>query len=282
VSRQDEKQRLRRRLQDLAISLANKNEWSEAVDINRQILELEEDPTTHNRLGKAFLEMGLYQEALESYQQTLQMSPTNTIARRNMARLETLLSRGNETLSARSQSHQRVDPRIFITEAGKTMVTSLLDVPRGPMLEALASGEKVELSVEGNHVLVTHPDGNIIGRIEPKIGQRLSQLILGGNRYIAAVVQADSRQVRILIREIFQDPSQRSRTSFPGRLVEHEMYDYLATRYEYETDDLLEDEDSRGEPDILPEELSGNDDTEEIGLEDIEKNINEDDDSEEE
>jgi hypothetical protein len=60
------------------------------------------------------------------------------------------------------------------------------------------------------------------------------------------------------------------------------MYDYLATRYEYETDDLLEDEDSRGEPDILPEELSGSDETEEIGLEDIEKNINEDDEAEEE
>jgi hypothetical protein len=199
-----------------------------------------------------------------------------------MARLELLLSRGNENLPMKSDSRQQVDTRIFITEAGKTMVTSLLDVPRGPMLEALASGEKIELIVEGNHVLATHTGGSIIGRIEPKIGQRLSQLILGGNRYIAAVVQADSRQVRILIREIFQDPSQRSRTSFPGRLVEHEMYDYLATRYEYETDDLLEDEDSRGEPDILPEELNGGDETEEIGLEDIEKNINEDDESEEE
>jgi hypothetical protein len=60
------------------------------------------------------------------------------------------------------------------------------------------------------------------------------------------------------------------------------MYDYLATRYEYETDDLLEDEDSRGEPDILSEELNGGNETEEIGLEDIEKNINEDDESEEE
>lgn len=282
MSRQDEKQRLRRRLQDLAVSLANKNEWSEAINTNKQILDLGEDPATHNRLGKAFMEMGLYQESLESYQQTLQMNPTNTIARRNMARLETLLARGSENLPVKSHSRYQVDMRLFITEAGKTMVTSLLDVPRGPMLEALASGDKVELKVEGNHVLATHPEGDIIGRIEPKIGQRLSQLILGGNRYIAAVVQADSRQVRILIRETFQDPSQRSRTSFPGRLVEHEMYDYLATRYEYETDDLLEDEDSRGEPDILPEELSGSDETEEIGLEDIEKNINEDDEAEEE
>lgn len=282
MSRQDEKQRLRRRMQDLAVSLANKNEWNEAVDTNKQILELDEDPTTYNRLGKAYMEMGLYHEALDSYQQTLQMNPTNTIARRSIARIETLLSRGSENLPVKSHSHQRVDMRIFITEAGKTMVTSLLDVPRGPMLEALASGEKVELAVEGNHVLATHPEGAIIGRIEPKIGQRLSQLILGGNRYIAAVVQADSRQVRILIRETFQDPSQRSRTSFPGRLVEHEMYDYLATRYEYETDDLLEDEDSRGEPDILSEELNGGNETEEIGLEDIEKNINEDDESEEE
>jgi tetratricopeptide (TPR) repeat protein len=283
LSRQDEKQRLRRRLQEYAMQLAINNQWEEGLEINRQSLELGEDAQTYNRMGKALLELGKYHEALDAYQQTLRLNPINTIARRNIARLESLLARvdaENETPHNR-ELREQVDLRLFITEAGKTVLTTLLDVPRGAAVEALATGEKVELQVEENRIIVVDAGGNIIGRIEPKIGQRLAQLISGGNRYISAIVQSDPRQVRILIREIYRDPSQQTRTSFPARLIGNNMYEYLTTRYDYATDDLLEEEESPEEVEIMPEEYRSGDDEEEIGLEAIEKNISDDEESEE-
>jgi hypothetical protein len=187
--------------------------------------------------------------------------------------------------SQHDHSHQRptreqVDLRLFITEAGKTMVTPLQDVSRSSTVEELATGERVGLQVDGNHVLVTDVEGEVIGRVEPKIGQRLSQLINGGNRYIAAIVQSDPRQIRILIRETYQHPSQSARTSFPGRLVDASMYEYITTRFDYEAEEMLEDEDSPVDQDMLTEEFSGPEE-QEIGLEDIEKSINDDDNEEE-
>ncbi len=283
MSRQDEKQRLRRRLQEYAMQLAINNQWEEGLEINRQSLELGEDAQTYNRMGKALLELGKYHEALDVYQQTLRINPINTIARRNIARLESLLARvdaENETPHNR-ELREQVDLRLFITEAGKTVLTTLLDVPRGAAVEALATGEKVELQVEENRIIVVDAGSNIIGRIEPKIGQRLAQLISGGNRYISAIVQSDPRQVRILIREIYRDPSQQTRTSFPARLIGNNMYEYLTTRYDYATDDLLEEEEAPEEAEIMPEEYRSGDDEEEIGLEAIEKNISDDEESEE-
>lgn len=280
MAKQDEKQRLRRRLQDHAIYLSTANEWEEAIEVNQQILDLGEDPITYNRLAKAYMERGDVAKAHETYQQTLRLNPTNTIARRNIARLDSLISRGIEQTDNNRQSRRQVDLRLFITEAGKTMLTNLTEVPRTLPVEALASGEKVELKVDGLRVLVHDMDGEPVGQLEPKLGQRLTELINGGNAYIAAVVKSDSRQVRILIREIYQHPSQRNRTSFPGKLIDEKMYEYLSMRYEYETDDIIEEEEAPDVSEMLEEETPGGD-NEEIRLDTIEADISDDDGSEE-
>lgn len=280
MARQDEKQRLRRRLQDYAMQLATTNSWKEAIDVNHQILEMGEDPATYNRLGKAYMEQGRFVESHDAYQQTLRLNPTNTIARRNVARLESLLARGINYDTEEHEARQQVDLRLFITEAGKTRLATLVDVPRSTAVEVLSTGEKVDLVIEERRVVVVDADGDSIGYLEPKIGQRLAELMSGGNRYIAAIAQSDPRQVRILIREIYQDPSQRGRTSFPVRLGEEGSYDYLTIRYDYDTDDLLEEEDVSAVPEALEEELGG-DDEEDIRLDSIESDMS-DDDAEEE
>lgn len=279
MAKQDEKQRLRRRLQDYAIELATANQWLEAVEINQQILELGEDPSTYNRLGKAYLEQGRYAEAFDAYQQTLRLNPTNTIARRNLSRLESLLQHGPNQPHTNRKQRQQVDLRLFITEAGKTMLTILIDIPRSAAVEALTTGEKLELQVEGRRVLVADVEGQVVGRLDPKIGQRLSELITGGNRYIVAVVQSDPRQIRVLIREIYQDPSQSIRTSFPGKLGDG--MNYLTMRYDYDTDELLEDEETPDEPEVELEEFTASDEEEELGLDEIEQDMEEDDNADE-
>jgi tetratricopeptide (TPR) repeat protein len=283
VTKQDERQRLRRRLQDYALQLSSSNRWEEAVEINQQILELGEDPTTYNCLGKAYKEQGLYQDAQQAYQQTLRLNPTNTIARKNLTCLDALM--GLKVHHDHERNNRLpIDLRIFVTEAGKTTVTTLVDVTRSPIVMALSAAEKVELSVSGRNVLVHDMDGEYLGRLEPRIGQRLAELISGGNRYIGVIVQTDTHQVRLLIREVFQDPSQRLRISFPGRLGDTMgLYGYTQSLdYDYGSDEMLDEEETPDEPEETETEYMGNEEEEELGLDTIEKDMGDDDDNIEE
>ncbi len=276
MAKQDEKQRLRRRLQDYAVQLADECNWEEALEINQKVLEIEEDPATYNRMAKALLELGRYQEAHDAYQQTLRLNPTNTIARRNLSRIDTLLQREDWQTVAPRKDFERADQLIFITEAGKTVLTALHDLVDSPAIDVLSSGEKLMLEVEHRAVLLVDQQGQRIGRLEPKLGQRVSELINGGNRYEAVVVQVNAHQVRVLVREVYQDFAMRDRTSFPGSL--NDEMAYLSLRYEYETDDMLDEEEVLEDVEVVEEEFSANEE-EEIGLDQIEKDLGEDDDT---
>ncbi|MGQ9612505.1 MAG: tetratricopeptide repeat protein [Chloroflexus sp.] len=280
LSKQDEKMRIRRRLQEKAIELAALNRWQEAADLNQQLLRVGEDVETYNRLGKALFELGKYADSHHAYQNALRLNSANPIARKNVVRLEALLARGITEAPITRSTRQQVDMRMFITETGRTALTSLVDVQRGPAVDALITGEKVELRVEGKMVYVVDLDGNLIGRIEPKLSHRLVELINGGNRYLAAVVQSDSRNVRILIREVYQDPSQRGRVSFPGKLGEGATILSSLRFDDYE--DVLDEEELVEEPETFDDDFVGSDDEEEIGLDEIDQDIGDDDDSIEE
>ncbi|ABY35622.1 MAG TPA: tetratricopeptide repeat protein [Chloroflexus aurantiacus] len=280
LSKQDEKMRIRRRLQEKAIELAALNRWQEAADLNQQLLRVGEDVETYNRLGKALFELGKYADSHRAYQNALRLNAANPIARKNVARLEALLARGITEAPITRSTRQQVDMRMFITETGRTALTSLVDVQRGPAVDALITGEKVELRVEGKMVYVVDLDGNLIGRIEPKLSHRLVELINGGNRYLAAVVQSDSRNVRILIREVYQDPSQRGRVSFPGKLGEGATILSSLRFDDYE--DVLDEEELVEEPETFDDDFVGSDDEEEIGLDEIDQDIGDDDDNLEE
>ncbi len=280
MSKQDEKMRIRRRLQEKAIELAALNRWQEAAELNQQLLRVGEDVETYNRLGKALFELGKYAESHRAYQNALRLNAANPIARKNVARLESLLARGITEAPITRSTRQQVDMRMFITETGRTALTSLVDVQRGPAVDALITGEKVELRVDGKMVYVFDLDGNLIGRIEPKLSHRLVELMNGGNRYLAAVVQSDSRNVRILIREVYQDPSQRGRVSFPGKLGEGATILSSLRFDDYE--DLLEEEELIEEPETFDEDFVGSDEEEEIGLDEIDQDVADDDDGLEE
>lgn len=282
MTKQDEKLRQRRRLQERAIEMASKNRWEEAVEINQQVLELGEDVDGYNRLGKANFELGRLREAHSAYQNALRLLPANLIARRNAERLDGLLKNNREGIFTDRTNRQIVDLRLFITETGKTAVTALVDVRRGTPTEALVTGEKADLRQDGNNVFVLNTDGEVIGRLEPKLAQRLSRLMAGGNRYAAAIAQMTGNQLRVLIRETYQDPSQRNRISFPGKFGENVLRGYVpGAAYDEYGDDLLEEEERPDEESEVEEEVFGGEE-EELGLDEIEQDIQEDDDMNEE
>ena len=53
--------------------------------------------------------------------------------------------------------------------------------------------------------------------MEVRHALRLAKLMNGGNRYSATVVSADDKKVAVMIREIYQHPSQSGQISFPVR-----------------------------------------------------------------
>jgi len=60
-----------------------------------------------------------------------------------------------------------------------------------------------------------------LGEVEPRQGLRLVQLMQGGNKYDAAILNVEENKVQVLIKEVYQHPSQVGRPSFPVKAEEH-------------------------------------------------------------
>lgn len=205
----DERARLRKQLTDQAVKLAVSSRWEEAVTVNREFLRLfGEEVEGYNRLGKALSEVGQISEARRCYQTALELEPVNTIARRNLDRLA-----GMKDKELAGAAPSQLDTRLFIEETGKSTVATLqaVDPGRSSLLDA---GDVVDLAVQGNAVNVLNTEGDYIGMVEPRVGLRLAKMMTAGNEYTAALVTAIG-DMRVMIRETFQHPSQIGRVSFP-------------------------------------------------------------------
>jgi Tetratricopeptide repeat len=221
----EDRMRLKRQRSEKAIQLAMQNRWQEAVELNRQIIELfPKDVDSHNRLGKALMELAQYADAREAYGEAARLDPTNTIAAKNLSRLATLAEEQAAAGVATAPSPTPVDPRLFIEESGKTAVTDLLDVPPFEAIAALTAGDALELEIKAGVVQLVTPTAQVVGQLEPKIAQRVTRLTEMGNRYSAAITSIDETHVRIIIREAFRHPSMGSRPSFPTQAPEVRPY----------------------------------------------------------
>ncbi|MEX0782992.1 MAG: hypothetical protein WD557_10105 [Dehalococcoidia bacterium] len=215
----EERTRLRKQMTDQAVKLAISSRWDEAAGANREFLKLfGDDPDAFNRLGKSLTELGQINDARSAYGRSLELDHTNTIAKRNLDRLGTL-----EDRAAAAMPPSQLDTRLFVEETGKATVATLQAVSpeRSKLLDA---GDVIELRVEGNAVNALDGHGEYIGMVEPRVGLRLSRLMAGGNRYNAALVTTTG-EMKVMIRETFQDPSQIGKVSFPqARATEVRAY----------------------------------------------------------
>jgi hypothetical protein len=215
VFQAEDRARTKKQRTEAAIQLALQGRWDDAASLNRSIIELfPTDVDAYNRLGKAMTELGRYGEAREAYQKTLEIDPLNTIARKNLSRLATL---GEE--AAPRPPTQKLSPQMFIEETGKTGVTILLR-PNMEVAARMTAGDQVELVRENGTLSVKSIQGEFVGEVEPRLGQRLMKLMDGGNQYVAAISGLDDTKVRVLVRETFQHPSQAGKLSFPPAVTE--------------------------------------------------------------
>ncbi|MEX0749779.1 MAG: tetratricopeptide repeat protein [Dehalococcoidia bacterium] len=207
---QDKARNRRQQLAKQAIEFAMQSRWEDAIATNRTIIaSFPDEQGAFNRLGKALTETGKIKEAREAYQRALELDPSNAIAKKNLDRLSQMKGK------TEPDKAQQVDTSLFIEEMGKTGVTSLRPQSM-KLLTTLSAGDEVALKPVGNRLTVETMAGDYVSDVEPKLALRLTKLMDGGNKYAAAVAGVTPDNVRVIIKETFQHPTQVGRLSFPA------------------------------------------------------------------
>ena len=229
---------------DDAVQLAIAGKWDDAVRLNKFIIDsFGADEETQNRLGKALSELGKLKDAKSAYEGALKINPMNSIAKKNAARINTLLHQ-KEGLKV---GGTRVDLNLFVEEMGKTIITNL-ENSASDICSKVAAGDVAELKIEGDGIAAETSRGVRLGLLEAKLARRLIKFMRGGNRYQAGVTSCDGNTVKLIVRETYQDPHFAGKPSFPMRRkreVEFRPYtkESLLAR---EVEVFAEDEDEEG------------------------------------
>jgi hypothetical protein len=183
--------------------------------------------------------MGDLATAREHYQNALALDPTNRVAERNIDRLRLLLSQAGDK-SGDAVSSEKAPVGIFVEETGKTGFAYLVDLANPRQLAHVNPGDAVELVPEGGRL---RADANkvSIGTVEPRVAARLLKLIADGNRYSAGITSLGDKDVRLIIREVFQDPRNYGKVSFPTAAKASDLRPYTKGTLVREELDLEEE-----------------------------------------
>jgi hypothetical protein len=235
---------------DEAIEVALASKWADAVELNRAILDrFGPDEETLNRLGKAYTELGRLDDALSAYEGTLKVNPLNQIAQKNMAKLRAWRDRKEQVPTGQAQ----VDVDAFIEEMGKSVLTGLHVHTEGDPCSKVTGGEPVKLIIAGDTLNVESVRGVALGHVEHAMGRRLIKFIQGGNKYAGAVASCEGNNIKIIIRETYQDPKFVGKPSFPIKRGRDEFRPYAKESLITRTVDVEDQEEEAPEG----EELEG-------------------------
>jgi tetratricopeptide (TPR) repeat protein len=245
VFQAEDRTKAKRQQADLAIRAALEGRWSEAAELNETIVgAFPADVDALNRLGKAYTELGKYDDARKAYKKTLKLDTLNAIARKNLSKLDSL-DKAPKKMKKRAAG-QKLAPHMFIEETGKTGNTVLIR-PTMKIAVQMSPGDQAKLRKDKRGGLfVDTMDGEQLGEIEPRLAQRLSKLVDTGNEYVAAVSSVSDQGVRVFIRETFQDASNVGKLSFPPSVSEpaESVRPYVKTRLLRRDEPLYGDEEA--------------------------------------
>lgn len=211
-------------LRDQAIEAALKQDWQEALRINKSILQTTpDDIETKNRLAKSYCELGNILKAKKTYEEVLKIDAYNQIALKNVK----LLSKINGTSSLRKtngeypngngsrnghtngQTHEngnghKLNFNIFLSEPGKTKLINLVHLATPRILSSLSSGDKIELVIKRHCIQLVNLDGEYVGALPDDIGHFIITLTSGGNKYEAYVKNITANSLWIILWEKFR------------------------------------------------------------------------------
>lgn len=210
----------KKQLNQLALEASLESRWEDALKVNDEILErFPREAEALNRKGRALIQLRQLSAARDAYSEALKADPANMIARRNLQRLEMLYNRTEGQPEGQKIAETTI-PRsmVFVEEIGKTWVDELANPAEPGQLAEVSPGDKLQLKVEGEHLLVLSGDGVHLGEIETRIANRVIRLIAGGNEFEAYALGMSARSLRIILRETFRHQDNERIMTFPRQI----------------------------------------------------------------
>ncbi|MDO8638028.1 MAG: tetratricopeptide repeat protein [Candidatus Daviesbacteria bacterium] len=214
-----------------AITAALSCNWQEAIDLNEQLLD--KDPKNidaHNRLGRAYFELGNLTKSKKSFDIALEIDPYNQIAAKFITRIEIFRKKGNKKdhlkalTSKLNTQFSSIDGDLFIEEPGKTKLVGLLKIAEPHKLSLLSPGMTVNLIQKNRGVSITDYNGEYLGVLPDDLSSHLLRLIKGGNKYQACIKNTKNNALSILIREVFCSAKFKNQPSFLDHLESTPTY----------------------------------------------------------
>jgi len=198
-------------LETQAIQCALDTNWGKAIELNKQILQLDgSNIESHNRLGRAYSESEQIEKARSSYRSVLKIDPYNSIALKNLERLKAISENG-----AKINASGALSPDLFMEEPGKTKVLEATELAGPEILAQLHTADRINLQPNAKGVAFQDASGRKLGLYQGDLAQKLTNLLKGGNTYEAYVKSVKPSELKILVREVQRAPKYINTPSFP-------------------------------------------------------------------
>ena len=222
-------------LKTQAIHATLSGEWSQAVIINKKLLkENPDDIDALNRLAFAFSVVGKLKDAKSAYQKVLKLDNLNTLAIRNLKKLE---SKNGQAASIPSFQVNNT----FIEEQGRTKMVELINIAQPTFINSLHTGQMLLLSIKRLKIFMLTEDNKYIGVLPDNISKRLIKFIKAGNQYEAYVKSALDHHIIVFIKEVKRITRFKDQPSFLSTLEKTLDFDKKINKTK-DLDDQDEDE----------------------------------------
>lgn len=205
-----------RRLEQQAIDSAIKNNWEEAIDLNKKILKLDKKNVDgHLRMAFALLQSNKVALAKKYYKAALKLQPGNHSIIENLERVKVLESKKNKVPK---NKFVNLDPNLFLEAPGKTRSIVLVNPGQKNILAQLTIGQHVFLMPKKRKIEVRTQSREYIGSVPDDISKRLTIFIRAGSEFAVYIKEANLNRVVVFVREERKGKKVMKYTSFPTNM----------------------------------------------------------------
>ena len=195
-----------------AIREASNNNWEKAKKLNLVILNITKNNIeTLNRLGISYMKLLDKKNATKCFQYVLKISPNNTIAQKNINKLQFNLPNKKKTLD-------KIDTSNLVNETGKSInLKCNITNSKKILNQGIDTGSKLTIKNRKASIEIYKGNSKILF-IENNIAKRISNLINLGNEYSCTVLGVSGNSININIKELSKSKETFQIISFPEYL----------------------------------------------------------------
>lgn len=202
-------------LSQQAIEAALKQDWTQAIKLNSELLKLKKDNIgALNRLAFAYIKVKKLNEAKKTFRKVLELDPYNSIAEKNLSKLDNI---GENADCADSKSV--TSPLLFLEEPGKTKVVTCVNMAPKKVLSAVSCGQEVYLKAKNYCVEVRDIANNYLATLPDDLSFRLIKLMGADNQYQVFVKSVNKNTLVVFIKETKRGKKFADQPSFVSNII---------------------------------------------------------------